>query len=121
MFEWDGDIVPEFFTDKLNQSVYPGDYIAYSTVSGSSPNLNIGRIIEFRTHGPDGNPYEARGYDRDTREYYPRPFYKLKVQPVIGGHWGIRSDEGARPVYLTESGTVIKVSVDLVNDLPVYE
>lgn len=118
MFRWDGENHPEFFLDKLNQRVAPGDYIAYATVRGShSPTQNIGRILEFKTHNPKGEPYES--YDWESKGN--APFYKLLVQPVIGPHWGLRSEEGARPVYLTESGTVIKVSVDLVNDLPVYE
>lgn len=113
------------WTDVLGQTYRPGDYVAYASVNGRSPQLVIAEVIRINRVDSKGHLHLERvGYLRYHREMkWPggenrpvtqqMPIYapscSVTVRPVIDARGFYRSGRRAGTVTLKIPQNVIKV------------
>lgn len=115
------DTWPEW-TDKLGQTFRPGDFVAYASVNGRSPQMVFARVLEIRRRDSSGDeitervqyktgrkvPRQHDGRMIDEWETRQVPFCKVKVLPIKDAR-GFSRSKDARPVTLSIPANIIKI------------
>lgn len=105
------------YVDVLDQTIRPGDYVAYASISGKSPQMVIAQVIQINRLNSSGEPIYENSYNKQGAGC------TIKLQPLIDarGFWrsGQKHDyttgtveqvEKARAVTIQIPANVIKIS-----------
>lgn len=115
------DTWPEW-VDKLGQTYRPGDFVAYASINGRSPQMVFARVLEIRRRDSKGalitvdvryktgNRIERPNGGGMMDEWRVRkdPYCKVKVQPIEDARSFYRSAD-AKAVTLSIPENIIRI------------